>query len=104
MNLKDTIEGFREIIKDAEKLHKGNITHQKDFIIGTAKWYLNEIAKQTESYNVDKPKVKIFYSWLRPDGEYSQEKYLSIEEITETERQEAKNNGWKLMKLKEIFD
>jgi len=46
--------------------------------------------------------ANVRYCWLRQDGEYSEWKYKCIAEIDDFEKKEAKDNGWKLIKLEEI--
>ena len=46
ITLEDTIGTFKEILKDAERLSSGNVAHQRVHIVGTARWWIDEITEQ----------------------------------------------------------
>ena len=52
--------------------------------------------------NCNLQNVNVRYCWLRPDGEYSEHKYRNLDEIDDFEKDEANDNGWKLIRLEEV--
>ena len=62
---------------------------------------VNELQKVVKEI-CNLPVVNVRYCWLRPDGEYSEHKYRNLEEIDDFEKDEANDNGWKLIKFEDV--
>jgi len=48
MNNKDLIKAFEAIKKDADKLHSGNVAHQRTHIAAAVQWYIDELTKNDD--------------------------------------------------------